>query len=224
MRISEIRAYINEQQARLNALKREFGAEAHGTVTVPVQVTKFIICFVGLPGSGKSTQIERLQSRTRTPWFHLVKIDDVLHLEIDGRATSISQLAGKPGWSREELDQVVFAQVKAQESKHVILDGFPRSIEQADRLFKAAEDYGWCVQVIHLETNIRHAWGHQIRRSRQRGEMPDLSEYNGKIERSLKKDIPAVIALEKLGVKAAHISGIAGKDEVERNILSFLGL
>ena len=177
-----------------------------------------------MPGSGKSTQIERLQSRTEAPWFHLAKIDGVLHLEIDGRATSISQLAGKPSWSREELDQVIFVQVKLQTSKYVILDGFPRSVEQADRLFKAAENYGWFVQVIHLETNIRHAWVNQIRRSRQRGEQPNLAEYNDKIERSLKKDMPAVIALEKLGVKAAHISGIASKDEVERNILSFLSL
>lgn len=225
MSLSEIRTHINNQQAALDAVRS--GQNFDQKPDLPPQmdkeaVKKSIICFVGLPGSGKSTQIERLRERLNSPVFHLAKINGVIHLESDGVPQPIEALAGKSDLSPAELDEVVLNQVINQPSHFVILDGFPRSPEQAERLIVTAQKQGWQLQAVYLVSDVRHAWRHQIHRARQRGKQPNLAEFNNKIDRSLRKDIPAIYALENMGVRVVHANAKADAARVEEEILAAL--
>lgn len=100
------------------------------------------LIFLGPPGSGKGTQAELLESR-----FGLKKIStgDILRDAIR-KGTELGKLA-KEHINRGELvpDDVVVALVEEVLQKipdGYILDGFPRTIEQAKRLDRILEKLG----------------------------------------------------------------------------------
>ncbi len=226
----QLRAHVRGQQAALEEAQSEVitGTGQEGLPT-PEQARKSVTCFVGMPGAGKSTQIERLRSYTGAPTFHLSKVAKSLplELEVDGKSRPVAELLEeqrKKGELLSGLDDIFLKQVADSPEPNVILDGFPRSPEQAEHLVAAARQNNWAVHVIHLASDVKHAWHHQIKRAKNTGTKPDIERFDGKINRAIKKDIPAIGALASAGVPVSRIEAEDDKEKIAGEIRESLGL
>lgn len=112
------------------------------------------LLLIGAPGAGKGTQAERLAER-----FHITHIcsGDLLRKHVRDQ-TSIGQTikayvsAGDLVPDAVVLDMLRKPVVKAAESGGYVLDGFPRTVDQAKAAFEVAHPLGIEVQAaVHLE-------------------------------------------------------------------------
>lgn len=112
------------------------------------------LLLIGAPGAGKGTQAERLAER-----FHITHIcsGDLLRQHVRDQ-TSIGQTikayvsAGDLVPDAVVLDMLRKPVVKAAESGGYVLDGFPRTVDQAKAAFEVAHPLGIEVQAaVHLE-------------------------------------------------------------------------
>src|ERR1700727_14665 len=106
------------------------------------------LLLIGAPGSGKGTQAERLAER-----FNITHISsgDLLRQHVRDQ-TSIGQTI-KPCVDAGDLvpDSVVLDMLRkpvvaAAESGGYVLDGFPRTVDQARTAFQTAQELGVAVQ------------------------------------------------------------------------------
>jgi adenylate kinase len=112
------------------------------------------LLLIGAPGAGKGTQAERLAER-----FNITHISsgDLLRQHVRDQ-TSIGQTikayvdAGDLVPDSVVLDMLRKPVVTAAESNGYVLDGFPRTVEQAEASFPTARSLGAEVQAaIHLD-------------------------------------------------------------------------
>jgi adenylate kinase len=112
------------------------------------------LLLIGAPGAGKGTQAERLAER-----FGIAHISsgDLLRRHVED-GTSIGQMI-RSYLDRGDLvpDGVVMDMLRkpvvaAAEAGGYVLDGFPRTVEQARTAFQTAQELGVAVQVaVHLD-------------------------------------------------------------------------
>ncbi|MFN8509862.1 MAG: adenylate kinase [Deinococcaceae bacterium] len=98
-------------------------------------MTGQVMIFLGAPGAGKGTQAERLSKQ-----YGMVKLStgDILRDHVS-RGTALGQriepiLSSGQLVSDEILIELIEHQVSVLESSKIILDGFPRTVEQAKAL------------------------------------------------------------------------------------------
>ena len=112
------------------------------------------LLLIGAPGSGKGTQAERLAER-----FNITHISsgDLLRQHVRGQ-TSIGETikayvdAGDLVPDSVVLDMLRKPVVAAAESGGYVLDGFPRTVDQAKAAFEVAHSLGVEVQAaVHLD-------------------------------------------------------------------------
>src|ERR1700734_1796347 len=112
------------------------------------------LLLIGAPGSGKGTQAERLAER-----FNITHISsgDLLRQHVRDQ-TSIGQTikayvdAGDLVPDSVVLDMLRKPVVAAAESGGYVLDGFPRTVDQAKAAFEVAQALGAEVQAaVHLD-------------------------------------------------------------------------
>ena len=109
-----------------------------------------LIVLMGPPGAGKGTQAKRLARDLGIP--HVASGDIFReHVQND---TELGRLA-KPYMERGELvpDDVTIAMVAERLSRPdcaqgALLDGFPRTVPQAQALDARLAELGWCLQVV----------------------------------------------------------------------------
>ena len=132
------------------------------------------LLLIGAPGSGKGTQAERLAER-----FNITHISsgDLLRQHVRDQ-TSIGQTikayvdAGDLVPDSVVLDMLRKPVVAAAESGGYVLDGFPRTVDQAKAAFEVAHSLGVEVQAaVHLDVPDEEL----IRRLLARGRGPDDS-------------------------------------------------
>ena len=132
-----------------------------------------IIIMLGAPGSGKGTQAQRLAKH-----FDIVheSSGDLLR-EVAEEGTELGILA-KSYFERGELvpDEVVckivinHIQTFSDQGRGVLLDGFPRTLNQAHELEKSLVELGLEIDaVIHIKTSAEEI----VRRLAQRGRVDD---------------------------------------------------
>lgn len=109
-----------------------------------------VVILMGPPGAGKGTQAKRLAERLGVPH---VASGDIFRWHVR-HGTELGQLA-KPYMERGELvpDDVTIAMVvdRLQQPdcvRGVLLDGFPRTVPQAQALDERLAEMGWCVNVV----------------------------------------------------------------------------
>ncbi|RTZ59311.1 MAG: adenylate kinase [Gammaproteobacteria bacterium] len=108
-----------------------------------------IVVFLGPPGAGKGTQAQRLASEKG---FTHISTGDLLR-EAVKRGTPLG-LKAKEYMDRGELvpDDLIVAMIKEKLPKEgrVILDGFPRTVNQAEALDKMLEEINGKVEKVIL--------------------------------------------------------------------------
>ena len=108
-----------------------------------------IVVFLGPPGAGKGTQAQRL---VEEKGFVHISTGDLLR-EAVKKGTELGKKA-KEYMDRGELvpDELIIAMIKEKlpEGGNVILDGFPRTIAQAEALDKMLEEMGKKVDAVVL--------------------------------------------------------------------------
>lgn len=138
------------------------------------------IVIFGAPGSGKGTQSEKIIEKYG---LHHISTGEVLRGHI-ARQTEIGQLANTfiskgqlipDTLMIEILEDIIDNEPKAREG--VILDGFPRTIPQAEALEKAFERRGMNLDhVIGLEVPEEELIDRMIKRGQQTGRADDNPE------------------------------------------------
>ena len=134
-----------------------------------------VIIMLGVPGSGKGTQAQRL-----------AKVFDITH-ESSGNllrqaaeaGTDLGRLA-KSYYEQGELvpDEIVCKivinnlQTFRAQGRGIVLDGFPRTLEQAQKLEKSLAELGLEIDVvIHIKTGIDEVERRLASRGREDDEM-----------------------------------------------------
>jgi adenylate kinase len=113
--------------------------------------TKNLI-LIGPPGSGKGTQAENIKKQWNL--LHL-STGDLLRAQVKGN-TSLGQTAKKYMESGELVPDELIIQILKEAlpiEGGFILDGFPRTIAQAQQLEKMLKDIGLTIDVV-LEFNV----------------------------------------------------------------------
>lgn len=114
------------------------------------------VVFLGAPGSGKGTQSSLLASQLGVPCF---STGDLLRSEARANtpdAFRLRQLLASGALVADELVcSAVAARLRRRDSQSgVILDGFPRTVEQAQFLDAVLDDMGWARPIVmHLDVS-----------------------------------------------------------------------
>lgn len=194
---------------------------------------KTIFCFVGLPGVGKTTQIENIRIITGADTFHLGKFAKELPIEHTTSdqtysATPVNTEAlRKTGDLIAGLDEIFLDTVNSSHNKTIILDGFPRSPKQAEDLYTYATSHDWDIQIVHLqfsEDAIQQSFQRQVARAQKEGKEIDTERFLGKLTRAVEKDMAALQTLATMGIDVAHVTATQSPDIIFNEIREHLGL
>ena len=180
------------------------------------QPAKQVLCFLGLPGTGKSTQIKEVKSMLGSERFHLGDYAKEKK-EKKGEGNPDDEGRRAKGELLQDLDEEFLEVVSESPNENIILDGFPRSPEQAGKLYDFACVFNWDLQFIHLsfpEDPVGQSYERQDTRNEGNPE-----EYLGKIDRSIKQDIAAVETARAVDGETVHdIDATQSPEEVTKSI------
>ena len=184
-----------------------------------------VLIFLGPPGSGKGTQAEILTDKLE--YYH-ISIGDLLRENIS-KNTGLGKLAAKYVNSGElvpdnliiELVNSTLYKLQSENSQYsgVILDGFPRTINQAASLDSKIKDSGASIRaVIYLDISDEKI----ISRLQSRGrndDKPNLIKNRLSVYRKQTEPLLGFYEEKKL---LESVNGDQGLGEVNNNILNVL--
>ena len=175
-----------------------------------------MILLMGVAGAGKSLEGRRLADELGLPWL---STGEFLRMLVSGKRRR-EMLAGKLLSDTEiiELADKIFRITDTHEE--FILDGFPRSLGQADWLFaqhKAGLMAITCV--LYLEASEKVVKQRLLSRGRQ----DDTEESIAKRFAEYKAvTVPILNDLEAKGIAVHHINAEQAPDQVHQDILKVL--
>lgn len=223
---SEIQEALHELQNLLNQEMLEFRtaeqAEHKRLKQEPRNPSqKQVLCFIGLPGAGKTTQIMQVKKVTGAEVVHAgktAKKQGVPHEEARSKGKLI-----------EGVNDLVLNEVADFELPCVILDGFPRSTEQTNTLLTRAKQENWNLSFIYFSFTP----GNEVQKSFERQydrdsvEKPDQDHTMrilGKIKRSIQDDLSAAKELQNRDIPIHIINAEGDKEEITQELYEILGL
>lgn len=202
--------------------------------TIPNKETnspKTVYCFVGLPGVGKSSQIDRLANIIGAKVNHVGKLaksigisneESVLEQKRSGDLIEyIDEVSGLT------LDQIFLENAFENNDQGVILDGFPRSPKQAEFLIQELQKRNYQLKIINLqipENPVETSMQRQVSRDEKKGNDLDYNRFFGKIQRGLNFDLEALKFLQDVGLDVINIDSSKPKQEVFEQLRGELGL
>jgi len=113
---------------------------------------KTIIHFIGLAGSGKGTQSKILQEKFNWPVIEVGALCRAMAQENSEQGKFIKSIIEKGELIPHELTvAAVLSRIESLESEVVLIDGFPRSVSQADAyLYSLSTRNEFKLFIIHL--------------------------------------------------------------------------
>jgi adenylate kinase len=185
-----------------------------------------IIVLFGPPGSGKGTQAERIAAVTGTPHVSTGAIlrDEVARNTELGREASPIMESGAlvPDDLMVRIIEHRLAEPDAQPG--VILDGFPRTVPQAEALDRMLGRNGREVSVvIYLDVAPEIVRERILRRAAIDGRGDDTAEaFTERMRVYTRETAPVVDHYAAAGVRVERVDGAPAIDEVTGRILSLL--
>ena len=137
------------------------------------------LLLIGAPGAGKGTQATRIADH-----FHVAHIssgdllrDHVARETAIGRAAQEYMERGDLVPNEIVLDMLRKPVTEAAAAGGYVLDGFPRTVEQAEAAYAVAKDLGVAVQVaVHLAVNSASLVERLVARGQESGRTDDTPE------------------------------------------------
>jgi len=180
------------------------------------------LLLIGAPGAGKGTQATRIADH-----FHVAHISsgDLLREHV-ANETDIGRKAHEY-MARGDLvpDDLVLAMLRkpvteAAAAGGYVLDGFPRTVEQAQAAYAVAKDLGVAVQVaVHLAVEPASLIERLIERGRASGrtdDTPDVIKHRIEVYEELTQPLLAYYAERE---RLVHVNGDRPIDEVTWSIV-----
>ena len=135
---------------------------------------------IGAPGAGKGTQAKLIAER-----FHIAHISsgDLLRTHVEenttiGRAAREFLAKGDLVPDSIVMDMLRKPVVAASEDGGYVLDGFPRTVEQAKAAYETAQELGVAVEVaIYLEVPTAELTRRLLARGRGKDDTPEVIEH-----------------------------------------------
>ncbi|WP_022797790.1 adenylate kinase [Thermus islandicus] len=180
------------------------------------------VIFLGPPGAGKGTQAARLAEELS---FKKLSTGDILRDHV-ARGTALGQQV-KPIMDRGDLvpDELILALIREELADRVVLDGFPRTLPQAEALDRLLQETGTrLLGVVLVEVPEEEL----VRRMLRRAELEGRSDDNeATIRRRLQvyreKTEPLIQYYERQGA-LRRVDGLGTPDEVYARIRAALGI
>ena len=181
-----------------------------------------IIIIFGPPGVGKGTQSKLLAEKLG--YLHL-STGNVLRQEVANKTElgiKINELLQKGHLVSDEIvTQIVENYIsKHQNSKGFILDGFPRTVNQAEALSKFCiklKDFN--LDIVNLTADDNELIKRLLKRGNQEGRMDDNEQTIKKRLEVYENETAPVLKYYKRYVKVLDINGIGSIEEISKNIL-----
>lgn len=180
------------------------------------------LLLIGAPGAGKGTQAARLSEHFGIPH---ISSGDLLRYHVTN-----DTILGKQAQayvSRGDLvpDQLVmdmlYQPVKAASAEGgYVLDGFPRTVEQAEAAYAVAGPMGAAVQVAaHLDVPKEELVRRLLARKRGNEDSPEVIEH--RIEVYLERTVPLLYYYEQRE-ELVHVDGARPPNVVSRDLIDQL--
>jgi len=172
-----------------------------------------MIIFFGPAGSGKSVQGQLLAARNGWRWLSAGQLlrdtrdPEVLKSQQQGTLVS-----------NDRINQVIGdALVRAKDINKVVLDGFPRRVEQARWLVESASDHG---RLINLALVLEVPRAELMKRIGLRGRVDDTPESIDERLNIYRQEIyPMLDYFTSQGVRIVHIDGNGTVGQVHDKIM-----
>jgi adenylate kinase len=175
-----------------------------------------MILFFGPAGAGKSVQGQVLAARQGWRWLSAgqllrdTKDEEVIKIQQTGELVPTDKIN----------KIVVEALGKAKNINKVVLDGFPRNVEQARWLIESQPDHGRSISLVFvLEVPRSEA----IKRLQLRGRADDTIEIiDARIKQYRQEMYPILGYLTENGINIVHIDGVGTVGQIHDRIMEEL--
>jgi adenylate kinase len=135
---------------------------------------------IGAPGAGKGTQAKLIAER-----FHIAHISsgDLLRMHVEqnttiGRAAREYLAKGDLVPDAIVMDMLRKPVVAASDAGGYVLDGFPRTVEQAKAAYETAHELGVAVEVaVYLDVPTEELTRRLLARGRGKDDTPEVIEH-----------------------------------------------
>ncbi|AFV75374.1 adenylate kinase-like kinase [Thermus oshimai JL-2] len=180
------------------------------------------VIFLGPPGAGKGTQAARLSEELG---FKKLSTGDLLRDHV-ARKTPLGERV-RPIMERGDLvpDDLILDLIREELSERVILDGFPRTLPQAEALDELLKETGMrLLGVVLVEVPEEELIKRMLRRAELEGRADDNEEtIRRRLEVYREKTEPLVRYYGERGV-LRRVEGLGTPDEVYARIRAALGI
>ena len=175
-----------------------------------------MILLMGIAGSGKGTQGKMLAD---TRGFHLVSMGEVLRMYVTGKQRE-KMLAGGLLDDQEIIKIVDGVLSSLDDDEEVLMDGFPRTVAQADWLIGQVKAGRFDLKAaFHLVASREAVKQRLVKRARIDDVEAAIEERFNEYERST---APVLDWLSKHGVKVVDINAERTPEEVNSDIVKYL--
>lgn len=183
---------------------------------------KTVVCFLGLPGAGKSTQIDTVKESTGASVYHVGKFARIKGL------SEHDETIRREGKLLEGHDEAFIEHALSDPNRIIILDGFPRSVQQAELLLEALKRTGIALKVMNMDfgaQGVRLSYARQTSRAAQSAiDRADDTRYLGKIQRAIDQDLSAIQYLKQRGAAVNDIDAMQSQERIAGQINDALHL
>ena len=175
-----------------------------------------MIIFFGPAGSGKSSQGQLLSAATGWRWLSAGQL-----LRETGDPELLKEMEAGELVSHESVTRVMGEAIaKSADSTHLILDGFPREIEQAKWLIESQPTHGRSVSLVIVLDVPREK---VLERLSGRGRVDDTPEaIDERLAIYAEEVSPILDYFGAQGVAVAHVDGNGSIEQVQSRILDAL--